>query len=238
MEKLLTSMRDLSEIKEIMIETHRAMNRTLQKLHELIYPGDSDVISLKEIAAYMNISTDRVKFYIRKLGLPHKWDGKRYRTSRSEFLAWHKSRYSETENDINSKDHETKDEKFDVGIFRDIAEEYQSLLPTIAIFNEILNNCSENVKEKLGQADSRPMPKTDFMTVEQASKYLDVSRSGLYQTIHYGKIPFHKPNGKRVYFLKQDLDNWILAGKVKSEPELDKEATIIASKLSIKKYNK
>ncbi len=41
---------------------------------------------------------------------------------------------------------------------------------------------------------------------------------------HSQKIPFYEPNGKRVYFHKEDLDKWIQSKRVKSLAEIEQEA--------------
>jgi hypothetical protein len=37
------------------------------------------------------------------------------------------------------------------------------------------------------------------------------------------QIPFHK-KGKRIMFLKSEIDDWLHAGKMKSQKELEEEA--------------
>lgn len=45
-------------------------------------------------------------------------------------------------------------------------------------------------------------------TVE-TSRYLSISLSHLYKLTSQRKIPFHKPNGKHLYFFVDELDEWI-----------------------------
>ena len=44
-----------------------------------------------------------------------------------------------------------------------------------------------------------------------------------YSKISKGEVPYHK-RGKKVYFLKSEFDQWLRAGKRKSNAEIDKEA--------------
>jgi excisionase family DNA binding protein len=43
----------------------------------------------------------------------------------------------------------------------------------------------------------------------QACKYLDLSPSYLYKLTSAKQIPHYKPKGKRLYFIKAELNAWI-----------------------------
>ena len=53
----------------------------------------------------------------------------------------------------------------------------------------------------------------------EAAKYLDISKSYLYQLSCKNRIPHYKPQGKRIYFTKSDLDKWLLRNPVKIEDQ-------------------
>ncbi len=63
------------------------------------------------------------------------------------------------------------------------------------------------------------------LTLEEAAKYLDISRSHLYKLTSAGEIPHYKPQGKRVYFSKAELDNWLLRNPIRTNAELEQQAT-------------
>lgn len=44
-----------------------------------------------------------------------------------------------------------------------------------------------------------------------------------YSKISRGEVPYHK-RGKKVYFLKSEIDEWLKAGKRKSNAEIEAEA--------------
>jgi excisionase family DNA binding protein len=50
--------------------------------------------------------------------------------------------------------------------------------------------------------------KEQYLNVSQAAAYLTLSKSTVYQYLHYKKIPFLKI-GERVIFSKSELDKWI-----------------------------
>ncbi len=62
-----------------------------------------------------------------------------------------------------------------------------------------------------------------ILTTGEACKYLDLSKSSLYKMTYKKKIPFSKPNGGKMYFRKEDLDNWMLSNKSNSTDELENE---------------
>ncbi len=61
-------------------------------------------------------------------------------------------------------------------------------------------------------------------TLLEATKYLDVSRSYLYKLTCYNKIPHYKPQGKRIYFSKNELDTWLMTNPVRTEQEIENQA--------------
>lgn len=62
------------------------------------------------------------------------------------------------------------------------------------------------------------------ISFEEASKYLNVSKSYLYKLTCKNQIPFYKPGGKKIFFEKSELNKWILKGRIKSQSELDELA--------------
>ena len=63
-----------------------------------------------------------------------------------------------------------------------------------------------------------------FLTLDQASKYTNFAKSTLYKLSSKRKIPHYKPNGKKLFFLKSDLDAFVLSGRVPTLEETDKSA--------------
>lgn len=56
---------------------------------------------------------------------------------------------------------------------------------------------------------SSSVPK-NVMTVAEVARYLDITEYTIYKMTRNGKIPFKKlENGKRVYFLRDEIDEWI-----------------------------
>jgi len=57
----------------------------------------------------------------------------------------------------------------------------------------------------------------------QAAEYLNLKPSYIYSLIHQQKIPHYKPGGKKVYFIKAELNKWITESKIKSVDEVEED---------------
>ena len=54
----------------------------------------------------------------------------------------------------------------------------------------------------------------EVLTVEEASRFMDIARSSLYKMTSDRSIPFYRPNGKMIYFEKADILAWIRQNRV------------------------
>lgn len=87
----------------------------------------------------------------------------------------------------------------------------------------LINNLTLKSREGLNDIDS-------YMNTLEASEYLDISKSHLYKLTMNRNIRFYKPNGKKIYFKKNDLDNYLNSKKSKSINDLELEANKYISK--------
>lgn len=67
------------------------------------------------------------------------------------------------------------------------------------------------------------LSKTVF-DIQEASIFTGYTVSTLYTYCHHGYIPYYKPRGKKLFFKKEELTEWLLQNKHKSNYELDIEA--------------
>ncbi len=74
----------------------------------------------------------------------------------------------------------------------------------------------------------------EIMNTKQLTEYLSVSKSTIYKFTNSRAFPYYK-NGKVVYFKKQDVDEWITKGRVKTKDELIQEADSILELLKKKR---
>lgn len=66
----------------------------------------------------------------------------------------------------------------------------------------------------------------DVLTIDEASIFLGISKSTLWKYTSQNKIPHYK-SGKRLYFKKSELEEWMLSNKVKTLDEIEAEALAI-----------
>ena len=73
-------------------------------------------------------------------------------------------------------------------------------------------------------AELRAPQETDaILNVKQAAAFLHLSVSSLYVKVCHREVPFNK-RGKRLYFYKTELDEWVRKGRKKTVSELQEEA--------------
>ncbi len=75
-----------------------------------------------------------------------------------------------------------------------------------------------NIENLLKEQNGRPL------TLEEAADYLGLSKSTLYKLTSANKIPHYKPQGKRVYFAKSELNTWLLRNPVKTTGKIEQQA--------------
>ncbi len=85
-----------------------------------------------------------------------------------------------------------------------------------------------NIIEKLNSiekliVEQQTMQK-QVLNFNETCKYLELSQSHLYKLTSTGAIPHYKPNGKKIYFNRPELDQWLLRNKIESQDEIEQQA--------------
>lgn len=62
-----------------------------------------------------------------------------------------------------------------------------------------------------------------ILKVYEAAKFLDITSSTIYKHTFRREIP-HVKKGKRLYFVKSELVDWVKSGRVKTSYEIEQEA--------------
>ncbi len=73
-----------------------------------------------------------------------------------------------------------------------------------------------------------------YLNITQAAELLDLKISSVYGIVHEKGIPYHK-RGKRLYFSKQELMDWIKSGRKQTLQEIDQDAEDFIKNLPKKK---
>ena len=80
------------------------------------------------------------------------------------------------------------------------------------------------ILEKLTNIESLLEGKDRPLTFEEGADYLGLSKSYLYKLTSSGKIPHFKPQGKRVYFDKGELNIWLRRNPIKTTGKIEQQA--------------
>ena len=70
------------------------------------------------------------------------------------------------------------------------------------------------------------------LTLEEAALFMGISKSSLYKMTHKHEMPFYRPNGKLIYFEKDELLKWMRQNRQKSEEETNEAAVMHMTELA------
>jgi excisionase family DNA binding protein len=62
------------------------------------------------------------------------------------------------------------------------------------------------------------------LTLDECAAYTDLSTSHLYKLTSSGAIPHYKPNGKKLYFDRSEIDAWLRQNRVSTRAEIEQQA--------------
>ena len=93
----------------------------------------------------------------------------------------------------------------------------------------LLNSIRKAIRMEMRAAQS------EVLTSEEAAAFLNIEKSYLYKLTSAGIIPFSKPNGKMIYFSRQDLVKWALSNRRCGSEELNSRAATYLAVQKIKK---
>ena len=64
----------------------------------------------------------------------------------------------------------------------------------------------------------------EVLNFNEACQYLELSQSHLYKLTSAGNIPHYKPNGKKLYFKRTELEAWLLRNRNFTQEEIEQKA--------------
>jgi len=94
------------------------------------------------------------------------------------------------------------------------------------IIIEKINNIEQLLLEIKQEQRGTINPKSyaiEFMNVTQVAEYLSLAKQTIYSLVHKMEIPNYK-QGKRLYFKKMDIDEWLSKSRRKTREEIEQEA--------------
>lgn len=69
------------------------------------------------------------------------------------------------------------------------------------------------------------MLKKEVLNFNEAAVYLEVSHSHLYKLTSTNTIPAYKPNGKKLYFNREELNKWLLTNRQASISDIEEDVS-------------
>ena len=77
----------------------------------------------------------------------------------------------------------------------------------------------QEINERLSNIETLMLSQKTVLNFNEVAAYTGLSKSYLYKLTCAGGIPCYKPNGKHVYFSKEEIDNWLLRNGNESSSE-------------------
>lgn len=90
--------------------------------------------------------------------------------------------------------------------------------------SKLLNEVIEIKRLLVEQTKQQPIEQDRLLTIQQAAEFLNLAVPTLYSYVHNSHIPVSK-RGKRLYFSRQELLQWVKEGRKKTCDEIAIEAS-------------
>lgn len=101
--------------------------------------------------------------------------------------------------------------------------------PEKSIHNLIITEMDEQVLTEIRELKKlifeQNMLQKEVLNFNEAAVYLEVSHSHLYKLTSTGTIPAYKPNGKKLYFNREELNGWLLSNRQASISDIEEEVS-------------
>lgn len=82
-----------------------------------------------------------------------------------------------------------------------------------------------DIQEQLNQFAKMMLNQKEVLDIDECAAYLGLKKSYLYKMNSSNTIPFYKPNGKKVFYKRTEIDEWLLSNRNKTEAEIETAAS-------------
>lgn len=82
----------------------------------------------------------------------------------------------------------------------------------------------KTINDRLSNIENLLLSQKTILNLDEVADYTSLSKSYIYKLTCSGGIPCYKPNGKHIYFNKQEIDKWLLQNRKSTSTELDNQA--------------
>lgn len=80
------------------------------------------------------------------------------------------------------------------------------------------------IDDRLRNIETLLLSQKTVLNLEELAAYTGQSKSHIYKLTCSGGIPCYKPQGKHIYFNKEEIDQWLLQNRKVTTRELDNQA--------------
>jgi excisionase family DNA binding protein len=81
-----------------------------------------------------------------------------------------------------------------------------------------------SIEKRVAELENLVFLSKNVLSFDEASKFLNLSKSYLYKLTSGNLIPHYKPQGKMLYFEKAELEAWLRQNPVKTQAQIEQEA--------------
>jgi excisionase family DNA binding protein len=83
---------------------------------------------------------------------------------------------------------------------------------------------SKSIDDRLRNIETLLLSQKTVLNFDEMAAYTGLSKSYLYKLTSSGGIPCYKPQGKHIYFNKQEIDQWLMQNRKATKSEIEAEA--------------
>ena len=77
---------------------------------------------------------------------------------------------------------------------------------------------------RVAELENLVLHSKNVLSFEEASRFLNLSKSYLYKLTSGNLIPHYKPQGKMLYFEKTELEAWLRRNPIRTQAQTEAEA--------------
>ena len=77
---------------------------------------------------------------------------------------------------------------------------------------------------RVAELENLVLHSKNVISFEEASRFLNLSKSYLYKLTSGNLIPHYKPQGKMLYFEKTELEAWLRQNPIRTQAQTEAEA--------------
>jgi len=93
----------------------------------------------------------------------------------------------------------------------------------------------QSIDERLKAIETLLLSQKTVLNFDEVAAYTGLSKSYLYKLTFSGGIPCYKPQGKQLYFSKEEIDRWLLQNRKATTDEIESQAaTYLTTKRKVR----